>query len=148
MKPWGCFLCRMIFLYNNTLPLIISFPHRGNANTVMEKHRYWCVCVCVLCCSNTLQVNVFVMRIFHLSRFYAALIHSAAYRVCGLIRPANAETPLNTPDAHFPFSSFYSMCSWHKKKTPNFFHSSVFSNLRIRQWNASRPTVQTQNDHL
>lgn len=134
IKKKMCFLCGMIFLQNNTLPLIISFPHRGNSHTVMEKHRYWCVCF-QLCCSNTFRVNVFVMRIFYLSRFYAALIHRAAYRACGLISPANGETPLNTPDAHFPFSSFYSMCFWLKKKTKktNLFHSWLFFTHRIRR---------------
>lgn len=109
-----------------------------------------CVCVCFqLCCSNTFRVNVFVMRIFYLSRFYAALIHRAAYRACGLISPANGETPVSTPDAHFPFSTFYSMCSWlKKKKKNNLFHTWLFFTHRIRRWNASRPTEQTHNAHL
>lgn len=96
------------------------------------------MCVCVLCCSNTLRANVFVMRICYRSRFYAALIHRAAYRACRLISPANGETPVNTPDAHFPFSSFYSMCFWLKKNQP---FSTVRFSLPVvsDDENASRP---------
>lgn len=71
----------MIFLYNNKETV-----------TQWRRNRY---CVCLrLYCSNRLRANV-LMRIYFL-RFYAAAIHTAASKACGVISPAKAEMPQNT----------------------------------------------------